>query len=933
MPITFSQAQRNVTELANRTTYSKDVVFELLAAFGRSASAIAKLRNGTNNLATDQANEVLQRGVVYFKQTQQSGLLLDIEKLEQDPLTVRYNPRYLIVTDYRQLVAKDTKKGSTLDIKIQDIDRHVDFFYGWTGNEVTSERTEAVADRRAADKMKELYYEVADVNRQKFAVPGNNFRHDLNVFFTRLLFCFFAEDTRVFSKTDANIFTDAIRDFTQLDGSDLNEFLETLFMALDSKEKGQFSSPFSNFPYVNGSLFDTKRDFTVPDFNAQARKLIIDCGSLDWSKISPDIFGSMFQSIVEEERRAAHGMHYTSVPNIMKTIEPLFLNELRDEFDKYYDNVPRLIKLYDRIAKIKVFDPACGSGNFLIIAYKELRKLEHGIIEQIIEQRGALEGLKLTSSINLDNFYGIEIDDFAHEIAILSLYLVKHQMNIEFQKQFGKEIELIPLKDKANIILGNAARLDWQDVCPNIARSGSTSLEQGQLIEDDYQQAVLLNEQDTKQWDEIYLIGNPPYQGGKTIKEASMKEDVKRAFAGSSYSKNIDYISIWFLQGARYIAGSKAKLAFVSTNSICQGEQVSMLWPRVFKLGLEIQFAYTSFKWKNSAKDNAGVTCVIVCLGAVSPNKKLLFTDNVGASVEHINAYLIASSNDTIVTKRSSPLSDLPKIALGSMPKDGGGLVLTKQEYLDAVNADPAVEHYIKKFVGSDNFIKGVDRYCLWITPDQYNEAKQVPFIAERLEMVRKYRSDSDAESTVAYASKPYRFIQISYQNTDSIIIPRISSERRVYIPVGYLDKNSVVSDGANVIYNAEPSIFGLMSSLMHNVWVKAVSGGLETRINYSSTLCYNNFPVPTLSQQDKQQLTAQARGVLFARENHSEKSLAEMYDPDKMPEDLRQAHHELDLVVDQLYRSKPYEHNEARLADLFTLYEQMTLTALTRKP
>jgi type I restriction-modification system DNA methylase subunit len=928
MAITFSQAQRNVTELANRTSYNKDVVFELLAAFGRSASAIAKLRSGVNNLAADQTNEVLQRSVVYFKQTENTSLVLEIEKLAQDPLSVRYNPRYLIVTDYRQLVAKDTKKGSTLDIKIQDLDRHVDFFYGWTGNEVTSERTEAVADRRAADKMKELYNEVAEVNSQKLAVPGNNFRHELNVFFTRLLFCFFAEDTKVFSKTDANIFTDAIRDFTQLDGSDLSEFLETLFVALDSPEKSRFTSPFSNFPYVNGSLFDTKREFTIPDFNAQARKLIIDCGSLDWSKISPDIFGSMFQSIVEEDKRATHGMHYTSVPNIMKTIEPLFLNELRDEFDKYYDNVPRLIKLYDRITKIKVFDPACGSGNFLIIAYKELRKLEHGIIEQIIEQRGALEGLKLTSSINLDNFYGIEIDDFAHEIAILSLYLVKHQMNIEFEKQFGKEIELIPLKDKANVVLGNAARLDWQQVCPNIARGGgAASLEQGRLIEDEYQQETLIDAPATQQWDEIYLIGNPPYQGGKTIKELSMKEDVKLAFTGTAYSKNIDYISIWFLKGARYIAGSKAKLAFVSTNSICQGEQVSMLWPRVFKLGLEIQFAYTSFKWKNSAKDNAGVTCIIVCLGAVNQNKKILFTDNIGASVEHINAYLIASNSDVIVTKRSTPLSDLPKIALGSMPKDGGGLVLTKQEYLEAVAEDPAIDNYVKKFVGSDNFIKGVDRYCLWITADQYDSAERLPFIAERLEMVRTYRSGSDAESTIAYASKPYRFIQISYQNTDSIIIPRISSERRVYIPVGYLDKNSVVSDGANVIYNAEPYIFGLMSSLMHNVWVKAVSGGLETRINYSSTLCYNNFPVPVLSEQDRQQLTAQARGVLFARENHSEKSLAEMYDPDKMPEDLRQAHHELDLAVDRLYRNKPYENNEARLADLFTLYEHMTLT------
>ncbi len=931
MRLTFADAQRNVTEIANRESYSLDVIFELLAAYGRSASAITKLRSGALNLATDKENDVLQRGVVYFKHVPNGNLLSVVDSLDQDPLVVRYNPRYLIATDYDQLVAKDTKKDTTLDIKLRDIDRNVDFFYGWTGDEVTSEKTEAVADRRAADKMKDLYAEIEKVNQEKLTDPKNTFRHDLNVFFSRLLFCFFAEDTKVFSKDEKTIFTSSIKDYTQTDGSDLDVFLNTLFDALDTDDKSSFTSPYSKFPYVNGTIFDTKKhSIAIPKFNAQARKLMLDCGNLDWSTINPDIFGSMFQSIVDEEHRATNGMHYTSVPNIMRTIEPLFLDELREEFDKYYDNPNKLNNLWSRISKIKVFDPACGSGNFLIIAYKELRKIEHGIIDRLFSsdyQRAMLSG-KLESKIKLDNFYGIEIDDFAHEIAILSLYLAKHQMNIEFEQHFGKEIILIPLKDNAKIVQGNSMQLDWRDVCPNIEHViDNTQPDQQYLLdlEVENEQEALISDEDLKQkyWDEIYLIGNPPYLGS-SLQDADQKRDMTHVFKSFKNYKNLDLIAAWFKIGADYIQGSKAQLAFVSTNSICQGEQVSLLWPYIFDKNVEIGFAYTSFKWTNGARNVAGVTVVVINLRSTSKAKKFIYSNLIRTEVNHINAYLTISG-DIIVSKRSRPLSLLPRMGYGCKPVDGGFLIFDTATKDKAVEEDPRVEKYIKKFVSGQDYIGNTNRWCLWISDDEYEEAYQIPFIKERVDEVRSFRLKSKDSGAQAMAKKSYQFREFVLPPSNSIIMPSTSSERREYIPCGYIQADTVPNNASFVIANAPLWIFGIISSRMHMTWVRAVSGQLESRIRYSSAIVYNTFPLKPLLDYEKNELEAKVRAVLFARENHSELRLVDMYDPIKMPEDLRQAHHELDLAVDRLYRPKPYSNDEERLADLFALFEQMT--------
>lgn len=910
MKITYQQVEQNIANIANRSEYSADFIYELLAAYGRAASAITQLKAGTLNKATD-SNSILQKDVVYFKVlSKDTALESEIEEMEKDLLIIRYHPRYLITTDLTELRAKDIKKNTTLAIKIADIDSDIAFFYGWTGDEITDKKTEAVADRRVADKMNELYSEIEKVNLAKFAKEGSTFRHDLNVFFSRLLFCFFAEDTGLFSK---NQFSNAVKLITNTDGSDLNIFFITLFRTLDSKDKTTFSTPYSTFPFVNGTIFnEAKHNISVPDFNTQARHLLLECAKSDWGQINPDIFGTMFQGIVDPDKRDDYGMDYTSVPNIMRVIEPLFLDQLHERFDKIYNTPSELKNLLAQIRGIKIFDPACGSGNFLIIAYKQLRFLENAILSRLDELKNERKTSKVDQSqnalfvmenietvqvvhdskISLNNFYGIEIDDFAHEMAILSLYIAKHQMDAEFEKQFLVQLKHLPLIENKNIVKGNATRLDWHAVCPNSAM------------------------------DEIYLIGNPPYKGAD-LQTDQQKDDFKAYFGFEDYSGNLDYISIWFIKGARYISGSKTKLAFVSTNSVTQGEHVGIMFPKIIDENIEIGFAWTSFKWKNSARDNAGVTVVIIGLREKSDEKKILYIDGIRSEVDHINAYLLPSDTDFIF-KSSNILSDIPEMVFGSMPRDGGNLVLTPEEKNAIISTAPIAKKYIKKYLGAAEYIRGIDRYCIWVEPSDYDDASKIQELKTRFDEVAKMRGKSKAGSTKQYASKPYRFVQISYKPTSSIIVPAVSSERREYIPMGFLDEDTVISNAANAIYGAEPWLFALLESKMHMAWIRTVCGKLKTDYRYASTLGYNTFPVPPLSDTQKAKLTASARAILLSRDAHFELTLAQMYDPDKMPFDLREAHENNDLVVDQLYRGKGFANDEDRLTMLFDLYKQM---------
>lgn len=543
---------------------------------------------------------------------------------------------------------------------------------------------------------------------------------------------------------------------------------------------------------------------------------------------------------------------------------------------------------------------ACGSGNFLVIAYKELRKLEHAILERLADLDGKHSVLFAESRINIENFYGIEIDDFAVEVAILSLWIAKHQMNAEFKDKFGVSISLIPLKETGRIKQGNATRIDWNSVCPN---DGA----------------------------EIYLIGNPPH-AGSTTQTKDQKADFNEVFGSWPFSKSLDYIALWFIKGSEYIRGTKAQLAFVTTNSVAQGEHVSLMFPKIFSMGLEIGFAYTSFKWENNAKKNAGVTVSVIGLRAESKAQKYIFAGDIQISARNINGYLLDGEN-VFVTPRRTPLSDIPQMTKGSQPTDGGNLMMDSVEYDQLVQRFPEALKFVRPILGSSEFIKGAERYCVWVDSKSYERASRIADLEERFERVSEMRSSSSKAATRKLSGMPYRFSEIRYKPTESIIVPSVSSERREYIPIGYLGPDTVVSNLAFAVYDAEPWIFTILTSAMHISWTRTVGGKMKTDYRYSNTIVYNNFPVPPLSDAMKEKLTEAALRVLDVREYHCEKTLAELYDPDKMPDDLREAHATVDALVDSIYSKKPYETDDQRLSDLFAMYERMTADEAAKAP
>lgn len=878
--------ENRIAPLGGRESYDFDFIFELLEAYGRSKSSITRLRTGSLNVSEDKEREVAQKNVVYFRESDLGHALEDLDYLATAAHVTRYTPRFIIATDFNELVALDTKSRESLATPIREIDRHFTFFLPWAGMEKAQYVAESHADVRAAEKMGKLFDELSKANPE--LVKGIAGRHNLNVFFTRLLFCFFAEDTRIFAE---NQFTNAVGSQTLDDGTDTQQFLGELFKALDTPAVEDKPTHLRDFPYVNGRLFSSRAGMEVPIFTKAARQQLISLGTLIWQDINPDIFGSMFQAVVSPGQRSNLGQHYTSVPNILKTIDPLFMDELKEEFGAAYNSTSKLQRLYDRIAEIKVFDPACGSGNFLVIAYKELRRLEHAILERLADLDQKHNTLWTDSRISIENFYGIEIDDFAVEVAVLSMWIAKHQMNEEFKDKFGVAIPLIPLRETGQILSGNAARVDWNEICPN---SGTN---------------------------EIYLIGNPPYVGS-SMQTVDQKLDFSAVFGDRPYSKKQDYISLWFVKGSDYIRGTNAELAFVSTNSVSQGDHVALLFPTVLARGIEISFAYPSFKWENNAKRKAGVTVVVIGLRNKNDRPKYIYTDDIRFPVENINAYL-SNSPDVIVKSRRQPMiNNLPPMTFGSKATDGGFLIIEPHELKQFDLNGAAIVDVVKKFTGSQEFINGQDRYCLWIEKSQLDLVKKDSEIARRLQGVSITRANSKKASTQKLATVPYRFGEVRYRPTDSIIVPSISSGRREYIPIGFLGPDTVISNKGFAIYDAEPWLFAILTSRMHMVWTGAVGGRMREDYQYSNTIVYNNFPVPYLTEGIKAELTRFALRVLDVREYHSERTLAELYDPDKMPDNLRTAHEEVDACVDKLYSARPFDSDDDRLSELFDRYK-----------
>lgn len=882
--MTIAQIEHNLQALF--TNFQQDeFIYQLLLAYGHPQATIVRLKSGDRNLSKI-AGEIDWKKKLFFKSIDLEG----IEQIKDIPNFqgfLKHDPRFVILTDYTKFLAFDTKTEESLAIALEELPKHYDFFLPWAGIEKATLQQENPADVKAAEKMARLYDEIRKDNQTD--APTAEEVHNLNVFLSRLLFCFFAEDTGIFEKSQFSI---DLKNHTQEDGNDLNSYLDRLFAIMNqpfAERDAALPKHLADFPYVNGGLF--RHLHHAPRFSRKSRTLLLECGDLDWAAINPDIFGSMIQAVVTPEHRGGMGMHYTSVPNIMKVIEPLFLNELKEEFENAKGNLKKINELLKRIWRIKIFDPACGSGNFLIIAYKELRKLEMAIFKEIdrINQTFSTQ----FSGIQLNNFYGIELDDFAHEVAILSLWLAEHQMNQAFFNEFGRIKSPLPLQSNGNIVQGNACRLDWEKVCPKNPD------------------------------DEIYILGNPPYLGSKN-QSSEQKKDMEYVFRKLPNFAKLDYIACWFKLSSDYFIHLDGAYSFVSTNSICQGEQVSVLWPYIFNNNQEITFAYQSFNWSNNAKDKAGVTCIIVGVSYKKVGKeKKIFTTRSSFNVKNISPYLISGSNLCIYPRQTS-ISKFPVMVRGSQPTDDGNLILSELEKQDLTLKYPEAQKLIKLYMGADDFINDKKRWCLWILDNQLKEAEMIPPIKDRIDKCRGFRLSSTKEATVKKAELSYKFDEVKHKDSTSIIFPVISSFRRDYIPVGFLDHNVVISNKAQVVYDALPFIFSILTSKLHMLWLGITSSRMRNDYQYSNTLSYNTFPFPPISEAQKQELEERAYGILETREAYSEKTLAQLYDPDKMPADLREAHRQNDLAVERCYRSKPFESDEERLEYLFKLYEQM---------
>ena len=903
----YREIEQRLCDSFGKGILTDEVGYKLLWCFGKSERDIERYKEGKGVLKTFDG--LLIKGLFCYQPVSMFGLTDQLEQLKTNPQIIKAAPKIIAVSDGKTILAYDLREKDTYENQLVRLPSDFAFFYPLMDVERVHYVEESPADVKAAEKLAKLHDELRSYNEFR----SDDDLHDLNIFISRLLFCFFAEDTGIF---EDNLFTSSIQRYTKEDGSDLSQYLDESFNVMDlSLRHSDIPSIVKQFPYVNGGLFS--KHIQIPRMGAKARRIIIECGELDWKDINPDIFGSMIQAVVNPEVRANQGMHYTSVPNIMKVINPLFLDELRKTYNElnefyeqkkqlnaigaltkkqFYEELKPVIKkgdaLLKRMSRMKFFDPACGSGNFLIITYKCLRFLEMDILA--LQRKCTPEGEILfvdNSVISLSQFYGIELLDFPHEVAMLSLWLAEHQMNTKLNENFGINTKALPLKNITQIVCGNACRIDWNEVCPHTSD------------------------------EEVFIFGNPPYLGSRRQDE-SQKKDMELVFKKDF--GELDYIACWFMIGAKYIKGTKAKYAFVSTNSICQGLQVALLWKRVLQDGLVINFAYKSFKWQNNAKYNAGVTCVIVGLASESiASKRFLYDNEQCKEVKNISPLLMEGPTIFVESATMPICKWLPQMNFGNMPADGGKLILSDEEKKELIEKEPNAEKFIKPLIGAEDFINGKHRWCIWLYNEDEKEFRSIAQIDKRIQELRIIREQSSRPQLAAIS---HLFAQITQpMGLPFILIPRHSSENREYIPFGYYEKSNIAADSCMVVGTKDLSLFGLLSSKMHMTWVKTVGGKLETRYRYSAQLCYNTFPFPKISEEKKQEIEAAAEDVLITREYYPEKTLAELYDPDKMPQDLREAHARLDDIVESCYPGYPFQSDEARLECLFKLYEKMT--------
>ncbi len=879
--LTPGEIYSNLDDLAANPPAGGEFGLALMEAVGAPRSTITKLRD------TAKDGEFTWTRMLRFEATEPGGAdsALDRMRAEAEALPKGRRPRVLLAYDGERIAAFDTSPRfdeEPLRVGLDMLSLEGDIFFPLGGHERYVPRKERMADVRATRFISRFHDAVRDAN------PGwttEADRHALNIFMARMLFCLFSDDVGIFEK---DAFEIAVRQSTSVDGTDLTAFLEGAFRHMDTKrdERSSETKGWSKLEYVNGSLFE--EDVPMPVLDGRCRKLLLDCAGLNWKLINPDIFGSMLQAVVDVDKRGDLGMHYTSPSNIMKVLEPTLLDPLHRDLERAGANKARLRDFLERLGRIRVFDPACGSGNFLILAYKELRALE-------IEAMRRLAAPRL-SSIALEQFFGIEIDDFACQAARLGLWIAKYQCDQQLELDLGQRTDFLPLQKAGVIVKGNAAVLEWLDVCP----PGTGA--------------------------ETVVVGNPQFRGS-SYWSSEQKADMARVFKGRVKNwGNLDYVTLWFAKARDYSVATDAPFAFVATNSIVQGVQVPELWPHLLD-GLEIRFAHRSFKWSNLAAHNAGVTCVIIGMGLPSNAPKRLFDGDTVRDVEVIGPYL-APGTTAIVAKTSTPHApDLEQMTRGNQPTDGGNLILDRKERDVLLVAHPEAAHFVRRLYGSQELVKGIERYCVWVGDDEVEQAKAIPELVRRFDAVARDRSKEEASDiSKAFADRPHRFLQRPGAATShTIMVPAITSEDRGWLPVAVMDDRNIINNKIYGLFDGSIWQAAALSSRMHRLWVETIGGRLETRLSYANTLVWNTFPLPPLSDRRKADLEEHWWAIDEARKEAGfGRSLGELYVPARMPHALRRAHEELDGTMETIFGSRRYRSDADRIEHMLQLYSRM---------
>lgn len=907
------EIEEAISALAERQFEAAEFPFAFLEAFGNKPTTIRRLRSGASN--NSDIGGVLQHRNIHIKVCPEGEATATLTALRTSRATARARAKFVLTTDGTEFQAEDLNTGETVVCDYTDFPDHFGFFLPLAGITTVKQIRESAVDIKATGRLNRLYVALLKDNPE-WGAAGR--QHEMNHFMARLIFCFFAEDTDIFGGTD--LFTGTIERMSDGKSTNTHEVIGEIFRAMNTepkaREKGGIRRWAEAFPYVNGGLFSKSTD--VPQFSRIARSYLLHIGNLDWKKINPDIFGSMIQAIADEDERGALGMHYTSVPNILKVLNPLFLDDLRAKLNDAGSNARKLLNLRNRMSRIRVFDPACGSGNFLVIAYKEMREIE----AKINVRRG--EPLR-RSDIPLTNFRGIELRDFPAEIARLALVIAEYQCDVLHRGQREALAEFLPLDAMNWITCGNALRLDWLDICPPTGTG--VKMTANDLFETPLDQAEIDFE---NEGGETYICSNPPYRGSQG-QSAEQKDDLRGIFEGRAKKwKSLDYVSGWFMKCADYGTNASAMAALVSTNSICQGRQVDTLWPEILATGHEIAFAHTSFKWANLASHNAGVTVVVVGMSNRAGRNRRLFStsdegETIARDVDNINPYLVPARNLTVRPSRA-PLSRVSEMSFGNMPNDGGHLLLDRAEAEEAIAHHGVDPHFIRPFQGSQDFIHGTQRRCIWVTEEEFGTASESDWLRTRFEAVRTKRAESDRLTTNDLAEVPFRFGEVRQTGEETAtIIPRHSSENREFLPVGHMGPGTIAADAAMALFDAPLWNMALIASRVHLVWIATICGKIKTDYRYSNTLGWNTFPVPPLTEKNMSDLTSCAENILLAREAHFPATIADLYDPGDMPENLRAAHDHNDEVLERIYIGRRFRNDTERLEKLFELYFEMS--------